>query len=111
MALSTFPIAGLFGDVVNRIIFTNAPTGDTYNITVGVGVLAATDCALAANASPRSWTLGQRRRVIKRAIVERSFFVPVEERDSEDEGPPIAETWVFILYYLNTYCLVCFSLS
>ncbi|CAM9298102.1 unnamed protein product [Laminaria digitata] len=74
-----------------RMFFTNAPTGDTFSITVGVGVLAETHGALATNTTPRSWTLGQRRRIVKCAIAERSFLVPVEDDDSDDERQPIGK--------------------
>eukprot|EP00904_Undaria_pinnatifida_P012539 jgi/Undpi1/8415/HiC_scaffold_25.g10883.m1 len=77
-----------------RIIFTNAPTGDTFSVTVGVGVLAKTDFAtLLTNTTPRNWTLGQRRRIFKRAIAERAFFVPVEEDDLDDENLSIEKTF------------------
>ena len=72
---------------VCRVTFTDSQSSETFRVSLGIGPVAALARHLSIAPSPENWTLGQRRRLIKSAIRERSTLVPVEEEEEgEEEG-------------------------
>lgn len=52
-------------------------------LSLGIGPVAALARHVSMAPSPESWTLGQRRRLIKSAIRDWSALVPVEEEKAD----------------------------
>lgn len=69
--------------VFRRVMFADAPTGETFRVSLGIGPVAALARYQSIPPSPENWTLGQRRRLMKSAIRERSTLVPVEEEGDD----------------------------
>eukprot|EP00903_Cladosiphon_okamuranus_P016164 g14917.t1 len=71
-----------------RVMFADAQSSETFRVSLGIGPVAALARHLSIAPSPENWTLGQRRRLIKNIIRERSAIVPVEEEEVDGSGHP-----------------------
>lgn len=64
-----------------RLAFTNPSSGETFGLTLGLGLVVTAAVSLVPNTPLEDWTMGQRRRIFKRVIREGSHFVEVEEEE------------------------------
>ncbi|CAM9270914.1 unnamed protein product [Ectocarpus sp. 8 AP-2014] len=70
-----------------NVIFTNPPSGATFRLSLGIGAVAAHARHVSVASSPETWTLGQKRKVIKTVMQKNSKLVLVEEDETRDRVP------------------------
>ncbi|CAN0003257.1 unnamed protein product [Ectocarpus fasciculatus] len=70
-----------------NVTFTNPRSGATFRLSLGIGAVAAQARHVSVASSPEDWTLGQKRRVIKKVIQKNSKLVLVEEDETRDRVP------------------------
>lgn len=66
-----------------RISFTNSPTGEIFEVTVGLRLVTSSACSAAMKIPPAEWTIGQRKRILRQVISEGSHLTHAQE-DQED---------------------------
>ena len=72
--------------VSRRVNFTDATSGGTFRVSIGIGPVAALARHLSVASSHADWTLGQRRRVIGSAIRGGSALEPAPPEDHDGAG-------------------------
>lgn len=68
------------------VTFADAPSSETFYVSLGIGPVAALARHLSIAPLPENWTLGQRRKLIKSAIRERSALEPIKGEESDGSG-------------------------
>ncbi|CAM9468122.1 unnamed protein product [Ectocarpus sp. 4 AP-2014] len=70
-----------------NVVFTNPPSGATFRLSLGIGAVAAQARHVSVASSPDTWTLRQKRKVIKKVIQNNSKLMLVEEDETRDRAP------------------------
>lgn len=71
----------------NSVTFTDLRSGATFRLSLGIGAVAAQARHVSVPSSPETWTLGQKRKVIKKVIQKNAKLVLVEEDETRDRVP------------------------